>query len=126
MLQKTSYFNLMFAIAYILIYFRENTLNFTMGILMVVIFNWLALRSYQINNYKWSLWHYITGMWTLYYIVFLLYGVVNVLSSAIQYQFASNDTITFIILSFVLSIVVLLQLLIYFLSNLKAAHHSRF
>ncbi len=119
MLQKISYFNLMFAIAYVLIFFRENTLNFTFGILMIVIFNWLALRSYQISNYKWSFWHYITGLWSTYYILFLLYGAVNVLQSSIAYQFASNDTITFIVSSFILSIFVLLQAIIYFLANLR-------
>ncbi len=119
MLQKISYFNLMLSIAYILIFFRDNTVNFTMGILMIVIFNWLALRSYQINDYKWSFWHYLAGLWSIYYILFLLYGTVNVLISSIEYQFASNDTITFIVLSFMLSIFVLFQALIYFLSNLK-------
>lgn len=121
MLQKISYFNLMFAIAYILIYFRENSLNFTMGILMIVIFNWLALRSDQINNYKWSIWHYLSGLWSLYYIVFLLYGSINILCLSIEYQFASTDTITFLVLSVTLSILVLCQALIYFLVNFK--HH---
>ena len=119
MLQKLSYFNLMFAIAYILIFFRENNLNFTMGILMIVIFNWLALRSNQINNYRWSIWHYVTGLWSMYYVAFLLYGAFNVFGLAIEYQFASNDTITFLVLSFTLSALVLSQAFIYFLSNLK-------
>ena len=119
MLQKISSFNIMFAIAYLLIYFRENTLNFTMGILMIVIFNWLALRSRQINNYKWSIWHYLSGLWSLYYILFLLYGAINVLRLSIEYQFASTDTILFLILSFILSILIICQVLIYFLINLK-------
>lgn len=124
MLQKISYFNLMFAIAYILIYFRENTLNFTMGILMIVIFNWMALRSNQISNYKWAIWHYLSGLWSLYYTAFLLYGTFNVLRSSIEYQFASKDTIIFLLLSFILSSFVILQAIMYFLSNLKAIRTS--
>lgn len=120
MLQKLSYFNLMFAIAYVLIFFRESNLNFTMGVLMIVIFNWLALRSHQRDNYRWSLWHYLTGLWTMYYIAFLLYGAFNVLGLAIEYQFASKDTITFLVLTFILSASVLFQASVYFLSNLKA------
>ncbi len=118
MLQRISYFNLMYAIAYALIYFREFTLNFTMGILMIVIFNWLALRSYQIENYKWSVWHYIIGACSLYYIGFLLYGTYHVIHTSIEYQFVSNDTIMFIVLCFTLSCCVLIQFLKYFLMNL--------
>lgn len=119
MLQKISYFNLMFAIIYVLVYFRDTSINFTMGIVMIVVFNWLALRSYQIDNYKWSLWHYVAGLWSLYYIGFLLYGTVNVLKTVLEYQFASRDTLTFLILSAILSINVIVQSITYFLKNLQ-------
>ncbi len=119
MLQRISYFNLMYAITYALIYFREFTLNFTMGILMIVIFNWLALRSNQIDNYKWSVWHYMICCWNLYYIGFLLYGTYNVLHTSIEYQFVSNDVVIFIVLSFALSCGVLFQILKYFLINIS-------
>lgn len=124
MLQKISYFNLMFAIVYVLVYFRDSSLNFTLGIVMIVLLNWLALRSNQLNNYKWSIWHYLSALWSLYYIGFLLYGVVNVLCSSIEYQFASKDTIIFLLLSFILSSFVILQAIMYFLSNLKAIRTS--
>ena len=90
-----------------------------MGIVMIVVFNWLALRSYQIDDYKWSLWHYLSGLWSLYYVGFLLYGTVNVLLTVLEYQFASNDTLTFLILSAVLSITVVIQSITYFLKNLQ-------
>lgn len=90
-----------------------------MGILMIVILNWLALRSHQLDNYKWSAVHYVTGGWSIYYIVLLLYGAFNVLLSSIEFQFASLDTLIFLFMSFTLSIFVLWQAVIYFLINLK-------
>lgn len=86
---------------------------------MIVVFNWLALRSYQVDDYKWSLWHYVAGLWSLYYIGVLLYGTLNVLQTVLEYRFASRDTLTFLILSTVLSIAVVFQSIFYFLKNLK-------
>jgi uncharacterized membrane protein YdcZ (DUF606 family) len=119
MLQKISYFNLIFAIIYVVVFFRDSSISFTMGIVMIVVFNWLALRSYQIDNYKWSLWHYIAGLWSLYYVGVLFYGTINVFQTVIDYQFASSDTLKFLILSTILSMSVVTQTALYFLKNLK-------
>lgn len=119
MLQKISYFNLIFAIIYVVVFFRDSSISFTMGIVMIVVFNWLALRSYQIDAYKWSLWHYIAGLWSLYYVGVLFYGTINVFQTVIDYQFASSDTLKFLILSTILSMSVVTQTALYFLKNLK-------
>ena len=95
-----------------------------MVILMIVVINWLALRSYQIDNYKWSIGYYLPALWSIYYIGFLLYGTLNVLYTAIEYQFASNDTIIFLVLSTTLSITVLSQLLMYFLKNIQKSNYK--
>lgn len=120
MLQRISYFNLIYATAYALIYFRDNTINSSLGILMIMLLNWLALRSTQRENYKWSIWHYLSGLWTLYYIGFLMYGSLNIFLSAIEYHFASDDTITYLALTSILCVTTLLQIFNYGLKLTKS------
>jgi hypothetical protein len=120
MLQKISYFNLMFAIVYVLVYLKSGTLNSTTGIFMIIVFNWLGLRSFQLNDYSWKIWHYLTGLWSLYYVGFVLYGVINILVSSFEYNFISNDTRTFLVLSFVFVIAVMVHFVVYFLKNLRS------
>ena len=119
MFQKLSYFNLIFAIVYVLVYLKDGTLNSTAGILIVIVFNWLALKSYQLENYKWKLWHYLTGLWSLYYAGFVLYGAMNILISSFEYNFVSNDTKTFLSLSFVFSLAVGIHFVIFLWNSLK-------
>ncbi|MFD0940150.1 hypothetical protein [Pedobacter boryungensis] len=118
MFQKLSYFNLVFSLIYVLIYLKDGTLNSTLGILAFIVFSWLGLRSYQLDNYKWNLWQYLAGLWSLYYAGFLIYGSVNILISSFEYDFVSNDTILFLTLTFVLTIAVVLHFVIYFRKNL--------
>ena len=120
MFQKLSYFNLIFAIIYVLVYLKDGTLNSTAGILMVIVFNWLALKSYQLENYKWKLWHYLTGLWSLYFIGTIIYGVFNIVAPAIEYNFVSNDTLTYLSIGIVFSISVLMHIIFYFLKNSKS------
>ncbi len=119
MLQKLSYFNLILGIIYVLVYLKSGTFNSTAGILMIIVFNWLCLRSFQLDEYKWKGWHYLTAIWSLYYIGTLLYGAFHILNAAITFDFVSNDTLIFLIMSFGLSIAVLTHLVIYFLKNFK-------
>ena len=119
MFQKLSYFNLIFAIIYVLVYLKDGTLNSTVGILMVIVFNWLALRSYQLENYKWKLWHYLTGFWSLYYAGFIFYGAANIFISSIEYDFISNDTKTFLALSLIFSLAVCIHFAIYLRKHFK-------
>lgn len=71
------------------------------------------------TNYKWAFLHYLTGLWSLYYVGTVLYGAVNVLSSAIEFDFITSDTITFLVLSFGLGVAVIIHFVIYFLRNYK-------
>ncbi|RZK56919.1 MAG: hypothetical protein EOO87_04240 [Pedobacter sp.] len=121
MLQRLSYFNLIFTIIYLLVYLKDGTVNSTLGILAVIIFNWLALRSFQLENYKWKIWHYLAGLWSLYYAGFVLYGAFNILISSIEYEFISSDTRTFLVLSFVFSIAVIVQFVSYLAKNLRSS-----
>ena len=113
MFQKLSYFNIIFSLIYVLVYLKDGTLNSTAGVFMVIIFNWLALRSYQLEDYKWSIWHFAIGLWAIYYAIYILYGLIGILVSAFEYEFVSNDTITFLALSMVFCIGVIFHFVWY-------------
>ena len=67
-IQKLSSLNIILAIIYVLVYLKGGTFNSTAGILMIIVFNWLGLRSFELDTYKWGIWHYLTGVWSLYFI----------------------------------------------------------
>ena len=119
MLQKLSYFNLIAAVLYGLIFLKNGTFNSTMGIFVVIVFSWLCLRSYQLDNYKWKIWHYLTGLWCLYFVGTTLYGAIYIIRPAIEYDFMSSDTATYLIISFIFSISVITHLILYFSKNYK-------
>lgn len=119
MLQKLSYLNLCMAIVYTVIYLKSGTLNSTSGIFAIVVFNWLALRSYQLDDYKWKVWHYLFAIWSMYYTGFMAYGLINVIAPAFTYDFVSNDTLMFIILTAILIGGLLWQAILYYFKNLK-------
>lgn len=122
MFQKRSYFNIIFALIYVMIYLKDGTLNSTAGIFMVIVFNWLALRSYQLDDYRWKIWHYLTGCWSFYYTGYIMYGVINIILSSLEYDFVSNDTLTFLSLSIIFCSVVIFQGINYFYKSLKTNH----
>lgn len=119
MLQTLSYFNIIFALVYVLVYLKDGTLNSTAGILMVIVFNWLALRSYQLDDYKWKVWHYLIGAWSLYYAGYIMYGLINILTAVFEYNYVSNDTISFLTLSGVFCLAVISHFIIIFVKVLK-------
>jgi len=119
MFQRLSYFNLILAVIYLLVFLKSGTLNSTTGILMIIVFNWFGIRSYQLENYKWKIWHYLTGLWSLYYAGFVLYGAVNIAITAIEYEYLSNDTRTFLGLSFVFYLAVIFQFVSYLAKSIK-------
>ncbi|TCC93581.1 hypothetical protein EZ428_02075 [Pedobacter frigiditerrae] len=119
MLQKLSYFNLILAVVYLLVYLKSGTFNSTAGIFVIIVFSWLCLRSYQLDNYIWKVWHYLTGAWGLYFIGTIIYGIFNIVGPAIEYNFMSNDTLTYLIIGVVFCVSVLTHIIIYFLKNYK-------
>ena len=117
MLQKLSYLNIMLAIIYVLFYFKTISIN-SIGIFFIIIFNWLALRSVQQENYKWGIWHYLAGLWSLYYISFTVYGIYNIVSSSFEYGFVSTDVNIYLVFASLFAISALVQLLLYALKAL--------
>jgi len=90
---------------------------------MVIVFSWLCLRSYQLDDYKWKVWHYLTGLWSIYFIGTIIYGAIFILSSAIEYSFISNDTTIYLIVSFAFSITVIAHFIIYLLRSFNKLNH---
>jgi len=117
MLQKLSYFNLLLAIVYLLAYLRSGTFYSTSGILVIIVFNWLYLQSFERDTYRWKTWHYAIAAWVIYFIVTTLYSLIGIVSAAIEYDFIANDTLAFVLLSIVLGAGVLTQLVGYYLQN---------
>ena len=106
-IQKLSSLNIILAIIYVLVYLKGGTFNSTAGILMIIVFNWLGLRSFELDVYRWGIWHYLTGVWSLYFIGTLIYGAVNILSAAIAFDFISNDTLWYLVVNFVFCVFVI-------------------
>ena len=114
MIQKLSSLNIILAIIYVLVYLKSGTFNSTAGIFVIIVFNWLGLRSFQLDSYKWGIWHYLTGVWTLYFIGTLVYGSVTFIRAAMEFDFITNDTLTNLILTFIFSLSVVVHFCAYF------------
>lgn len=115
---KLAYFNICFVIAYLLVHLRSGNFVSSSGGLAVIVFNWLVLRNYETESYNWTGWHYITGIWLLYFVGTLLYGVVNVVGPAIEYQYADRSTLVFIVMSLLLSAANAVQIFLSFKKSL--------
>ncbi len=116
-LQKISYLNIILAILYVLVYLKSGTFNSTVGILMIIVFNWLGLRSFQLESYRWGIWHYLVGGWVLYFIGTLLYGAIHIIGSAFEFNFIGNDTVWYLIINFVFCGSILTQITSYGYKN---------
>jgi hypothetical protein len=116
-MQKLSSFNIIFAVIYVLIYLKSGTFNSTSGILAIIVFNWLGLRSFQLDNYHWGIWHYLTGGWILYFIGTLVYGAINILSASLEFNFISNDALVNLILTFIFCVLVMVHFGMYLRRN---------
>lgn len=119
MLQRLSYLNLFASVVYSLAYLRGGTLHSTLGILVIVVFSWLGLRSFELDKYKWGVWHYLTGLWSLYYAGTLVYGNFYLVKTALYYHFITDNTLLFLVLTFLFCASVLGHFVLYFLRNYK-------
>lgn len=117
MFNKLCYFNLFAAIGYLLAYLRGGTVNSTLGILVIIVFSWLGLRSFELDKYKWGILHYATGLWSLYYAGWLVYGTFYLVQTAVYYHFITLNTLAFIVFSILLGSTVLIQFIGYYLKK---------
>jgi hypothetical protein len=120
MLQRLSYFNLFLAVVYLVVYLRNSTLSAVAGILVIIIINWLCLLSFEKDDYKWAFWHYLISIGCLYFIGTLGYGLINIISASVEFDFITIDNLIYVTVTFALCVSVILQLILYFLAHRKA------
>lgn len=119
MLNKLSYLNLVAAVGYLLTYLLGGTVNSTLGILVIIVFSWLGLRSFELDKYKWNGLHYLTGLWSVYYAGTLVYGTLYLVKTAVYYHFITDNTLIYLLFTFLFCISVLGHFVLYFLRNYK-------
>ena len=117
------FYFMFYVLVYVLFYFKTININ-SVGIFFIIVFSWFALRACQQENFKWSIWHYLVGCWSLYYIGFTAYGIFNIVSSSLEYGFVSNDINIYLIFASAFTICILTQLFLYTLkAKLKKEIH---
>lgn len=89
---------------------------------MVFIFNWLALKSFETDIYRWKFWHYLVALWCIYFLGTILYGALNILSSVLEFNFIANDTLLYLLLTFVSCTGIIAHIIYYFILNFKKSH----
>lgn len=119
MVQRLAYLNIGLSVAYALIYLKNGTFNSTSGVLVIVVFSWLGLRSYQLDQYKWNALTYLVGLWSLYFIGTVVYGLINVISSAFEFSYIANDTLWYVAVSVIFSVSLTTYLAVYWLKNYR-------
>lgn len=87
MLKTLSYLNLIFAVAYFLEYLQNGNRLTIIGLLAVVVYNWLVLRNLEREELKWSLLQWILACMSLSFGLFIGYGAVNLLLDSIEYKY---------------------------------------
>lgn len=113
-MNNLSYFNIGLSLIYLLFYLRSGTFNSTAGITAIVVFNWLAIRSFVTDRYGWTVWQYLFGLWSVYYSLYLGNGTYNLIATSIEVGFILQETLLNILLSLFLICGVLLHFIQYF------------
>ncbi|RZK39926.1 MAG: hypothetical protein EOO90_16810 [Pedobacter sp.] len=117
--KNLSSINIVFAVIYFLAYLRSGVFHSTAGISSIIVFNWLYLRSFEKDNYRWKVFHYISGLWMLYFAGSLIYGLLNILQSTITYGIMTNETLIFIIVNLAFCVLLLSHFVMYAVKNFK-------
>lgn len=87
MLKTLSYLNLIFAVAYFLEYLQNGNRLTILGLLGVVVYNWLVLRNLEREELKWSVLQWVLACSSLCFALFIGYGAVVLLLDAIDYKY---------------------------------------
>jgi hypothetical protein len=111
MLRTLSYLNLIFAVLYFLAYLLNGNRWVVFGLLIVIVFNWMVLRSMETEQAKWSLLQWVAGLVTLLYASYTGYSAVLLLTDAIEYHYYPAETILLISSGLLFSFFIVLQLL---------------
>jgi hypothetical protein len=110
MISTLSYLNLIFSVLYFLEYLQNSNPFVIGGLLAVVIFNWMALRNQEKNQFQWTFVQWITALLTVCFAVFTGYSAVVVLLGAIEYHYYPAAAILLVTAGLLFAITILFHL----------------
>ena len=110
MIRTLSYLNLIFAVLYFLAYLQNSNSFVITGLLAVVVFGWMTLRSLEKEQFKWTVLQWIAGIMTFFFAVFTGYSALVVLLGAIEYNYYPVSAVVLISCGLLFALSVLLQL----------------
>ena len=116
MLRTLSYFNLIFSVVYFLAYQQNGSSLNIAGLLLVVIFNWLALQKLERGIFSFSVFDWLLALLTAVFALFTSYSAVLLILDVLEYAYAAWNTILLIAAGLTFALAILLQL---FLAVLK-------
>ena len=93
MLSNLSYLNLVFSVCYFLAYLQNGGPLVIAGLLSVVIYNWLVLRSMEQPEPKRTVMQWIFGAFSLCFALYISYGDIRLVSDALSYNYFPQSTI---------------------------------
>jgi hypothetical protein len=111
MLKISSYFNIIFAVLYFLMYLQNGSSWMISALLMVVVFNWIVLRDLEIERLKWTFFHWVLAGITLAFALYLSYSSILLLLDAVEYHYYVWNNVLLISSGLCFAAVILFQLL---------------
>lgn len=107
MLRNLSYLNLIFSVCYFLAYLQNGSPLVIFGLLSVVVYNWLILRSMEQQEPKRNLLQWLFGAVSLCFALYITYGDVVLVADAMSYHYYPQSTVILVTagLLFALSII---------------------
>lgn len=116
MLRTLSYLNLIFSVAYFLGYLQNASRWVVLGLLSVVVFNWMVLVNAEREQFKWSVLQWAFAGLTLLFALFIGYSAVQLLLDAVEHAYYPGSNILLIAAGMLFTLVMLCHL---FLSGAK-------
>ena len=110
MLRNLSYLNLIVAVLYFLGYLQNGNALAIAGLLSVVVFSWLVLRSLERESFRWSLPQWFLSFTSLLYALFLAYSAINLIIDAVGYQYFPLNVVLLIASGLLFALLIILQL----------------
>jgi hypothetical protein len=110
MLKRLSYLNILFAFTYFITYLQAGSYYAIVGLIFVIIFNWLTLKSLEQENYKWTIFQYITVIPTVIAALFFLYSSGNMIYANMSYNYISLNFLFLEVFSVVFGITLIVQI----------------
>lgn len=114
MLMTLSYFNLLLSVVYFLSYLQNGGSLIIAGLILVIIFNWLTLRSLEKQQQGWSALRWFTAVLTLFFGAYIGYSAILVLKDSFAHDYYPAATIRLIVSGLIFSSSIFFQLILSF------------